>query len=341
MHLGRHSLTSYFVALMLILCIFIYGCGGSSGSESSASASASTSSGGSSAESSSNDSSSTDTTDTTDTNSKGTRDNTAHVLSPEASQVAVQTNDAGTVTLDSSNAGEGYVMIDYSGTNEKVKMQLTGPDAVTYTYTLHNGYDTFPLTSGSGSYNITVFENIEGDQYSTALTANLSVEITNEFGAYLYPNQYVNYAVSSQVASLSEELAYPANDDLEVVTNVYNYIISNFTYDYDKAASVQSGYLPVIDSTLNDKTGICFDYAAVTASLLRIQGIPTRLEIGYVGEVYHAWISIYTAETGWINGIIEFHGTNWELMDPTFASTSKKPMDFITEPGDYSTKYVY
>ena len=43
------------------------------------------------------------------------------------------------------------------------------------------------------------------------------------------------------------ELSASANDDLEVIENVYNYIITNFTYDYDKAASVQSGYLPDVD----------------------------------------------------------------------------------------------
>ncbi len=333
MHRGLHSLTSYLIAFFLAWCVLLTGCGESS----SAAPSGQTSS---SASSSGNSSAGTDKS-STDTNTKGSRDNTPHPLSPDASGATVEGNDEGTVTLDYSNASEGYVMVSYTGTNEKVKMQLTGTDGVTYTYTLHGGYETFPLTSGSGSYNITVFENIEGDQYSTAFTTDISASISNEFGAYLYPNQYVNYAESSKVSSLSEELAYSANDDLEVVTNVYNYIIENFTYDYDKAATVQSGYLPVVDSTLSSKNGICFDYAAVTASLLRIQGIPTRLEIGYVGEVYHAWISIYTPETGWINGIIEFHGTSWELMDPTFASTSKKPKDFITQPGDYSTKYVY
>ncbi|MCR5468616.1 MAG: transglutaminase-like domain-containing protein [Lachnospiraceae bacterium] len=337
MHKGRHSITSYFVAFLLMCALISGGCGDSS-ADASSSIGASSSKTSTSSDSTASDSKS-DTKTESDT--KGSRDNTANVLTPSASGSDVSGNDEGTVSVDKSNASEGYIMVQYSGTNEKVKMQLTGSDGVTYTYNLHGSYEVFPLTSGSGSYNVTVYENIEGDQYSTAYTTDFSVDISNEFGAYLYPNQYVNYTASSKVSSLSEELAYPANDDLEVVTNVYNYIINNFTYDYDKAATVQSGYLPVVDTTLSEKKGICFDYAAVTASLLRIQGIPTRLEIGYVGEVYHAWISIHTPETGWINGIIEFNGANWELMDPTFASTSKKPKDFVTQSSDYSVKYVY
>ena len=140
---------------------------------------------------------------------------------------------------------------------------------------------------------------------------------------------------------MARNLAYSANEDIEVVQNVYNYIISRFTYDYDKAKSVQSGYLPVVDEIYKSNTGICFDYAAVMATMLRSQRIPTRLEVGYMGEQYHAWISTYIKDVGWVNGIIEFDGTDWNLMDPTFASTSKSPQKFITENSKYITKYVY
>ena len=160
-------------------------------------------------------------------------------------------------------------------------------------------------------------------------------------GPYLYPNQYVNFEATSLPVTKVVELAKPANNDLEVVELVYNYIIENFTYDYDKAKTVVSGYLPVVDDVFTAQTGICFDYAAVMATMLRSQNIPTRLEVGYVGEEYHAWISVYIQDIGWINGIIEFDGTKWNLMDPTFASTSKTPKKFIAKDNKYLTKYVY
>lgn len=75
------------------------------------------------------------------------------------------------------------------------------------------------------------------------------------------------------------------------------------------------------------------------AAMLRSQRIPTRLEVGYMGDVYHAWISIYTKETGWVNGIIEFDGKNWELMDPTFASSSKSPKNFTSKNSKYTTNF--
>ena len=273
-------------------------------------------------------------------NVKGSRDNTSVILVPEASGVTTHTCDV--AIIDSSNTSEGYIMANYTGTNEKVKLQIKGPDGVTYTYNLHgNGYEVFPLTAGDGQYTIGVFENISGTKYSTALSTKIDVAISNTFGPYLYPNQYVNFTASSLPVGKAVDLAYSANNDIEVVERVYNYIINKFTYDYDKAATVVSGYLPVVDEVYNANTGICFDYAAVMATMLRTQNIPTRLEVGYVGEEYHAWISVYIKDMGWVNGIIEFDGTNWNLMDPTFASTSKSPKEYITKNSKYLTKYVY
>ena len=270
---------------------------------------------------------------------KGSRDNTPVVLTGQADGTVTYGNEG--VTIDASHISEGYIMVSYTGTNEKVKLQITGPDEVVYTYNLHGDYETFPLTAGSGSYTVGVFENIEGTSYSTLFTQTIDVKIDDEFGSYLYANQYVNFNGDSKVVEKAEELSKPCNDDLEVIEQVYNYMISNFTYDYDKAESVQSGYLPDVDEVFEAQTGICFDYAAVMAAMLRSQRIPTRLEVGYAGDVYHAWISTYIEEQGWVNGIIQFDGKNWELMDPTFASTSSKPKDFITNTDEYITKFVY
>lgn len=269
----------------------------------------------------------------------GSRDNTPVVLTGSADGTVTYGNDS--VTIDASHTENGYLMVSYSGSNPKVKLQITGSDEITYTYNLHDGYETFPLTSGNGPYTVGVFENMEGTSYSTLFTQTLDVTIQDEFGPYLYANQYVNFTAQSKTVAKAVELSSSANDDLEVIENVYNYIITNFTYDYDKAASVQSGYLPDVDDVLAKQTGICFDYAAVMAAMLRCERIPTRLEVGYMGDVYHAWISTYIKDKGWVNGIIEFDGNDWKLMDPTFASTSSDPKDFLTQTDEYITKYVY
>lgn len=275
----------------------------------------------------------------TETDQPGERDSTPTLRIGSADGAVCYGNEI--VTIDASHTSEGYVAVNYKGNNPKVKLQLTGTDDITYTYNLHGGNEFFPLTSGSGTYAFGVYENIEGTTYSTLFTQSIEVTINNEYGPFLYANQYVNYENAIATIEKGCELAYSADTDLEVVENVYNYIISTFTYDYDKAATVKSGYLPVVDQVFNDNTGICFDYAAVMATMLRSQNIPTRLEVGYIDDVYHAWISTYIEDMGWINGIIEFDGSDWTLMDPTFASTSSSPKDFLASEDSYLTKYIY
>lgn len=255
----------------------------------------------------------------------------------------LKTLECDVATLDISHTDQGYCMISYFGKCDKVKMQLTTPDEITYTYTLHGDFETFPLTGGDGTYRVAIYENITGDQYVTILSHDFTITLENEFNTYLYPNQYVNFNSKSNALKLGEELASTAHSDLDVVTNVYNYLSKNITYDIQKSKTVKSGYLPQVDQILETKKGICFDYAAVMATLLRSQGIPTRLEVGYTKNAYHAWVSVYLKEVGWVNGIVSFNGDDWELMDPTLAASKseKKLKNFIEDSSNYITKYVY
>lgn len=273
-------------------------------------------------------------------NSPENRDNTPVCYVPTASGTIVYSN--ALAEIDASNTAEGYIMVNYKGTNQKVKFQLTGNDGVTYTYTLHGGYETFPLSAGSGSYKAAVYENVSGNLYAVAMSETISADITNPYGPYLYPNQYVDFHSESLVVAKASQLAKGCATDLDVVAKIYNYA-TTIKYDYEKAASVESGYVPDPDAIIQCGTGICFDYASVMAGMLRSQGIPTRLEIGYVKSAYHAWISTYITDIGWINGVIQFDGTGWSLMDPTFAANTSDTAlkSFIGDGSSYTTKYIY
>ena len=204
-----------------------------------------------------------------------------------------------------------------------------------------------PLSDGSGSYSVNVFKNISGTQYSGVLAANISAQLTDEFAPFIRPNQYVNYSdsVSPNTIAKAKELAGGESDPLKKVENIYNFVVSSLTYDDNKAATVQSGYLPVLDTVLSTKKGICFDYAALMAGMLRSQGVPCKLITGYVDNGgYHAWISVWTEENGWVDNAIYFDGTTWHRMDPTFASngnSSEKIMQYIGNGSNYTAKNSY
>lgn len=271
------------------------------------------------------------------------RDSTPKVLTPSADGVTVYQNDF--ASIDASNTSQGYVMVKYNGTNEKVKLQITCPDQSCYTYLISDrgAYDTFPLTAGNGSYALQVLENVAGDTYTVSLAQSINVSIEDEFLPFLYPNQYVNFHTDSKAVSKGSDLAKDTYSDLDVVQNIYNYVIKNISYDTEKAQNVSYGYVPDIDDTLSSKKGICFDYAALMASMLRSQNIPTKLEVGYSGDAYHAWISTYIDDKGWVDDIIQFNGDTWQIMDPTLAATndSAAVKKYVGDGSHYIVKYTY
>lgn len=270
------------------------------------------------------------------------RDATPVVLTPVASGEKTQSVQA--ATIDYSNISQGYFIVNYHGSNPKVKLLVEGPDGVTYTYTLNGGDEIFPLTAGDGAYTASIYENISGNNYTGILSVAFTAQLESEFITFLYPNQYVMFTKEAKCVEIGSQQAKGAHSELEVVSAVYNYVMKNIAYDYEKSETVQSGYTPKVDEILQSGKGICFDYAAVMATMLRTQGIPTKMDVGYAGTIYHAWLSVYIKDLGWVNGIIEFDGKTWRLMDPTFADNdnqSKEIMKFINEPSNYDTKYKY
>ena len=275
----------------------------------------------------------------------------AFTEAPDAASIVLEPEHPGekqekcdVAVIDYSNTGEGYVMACYTAeTGKRLKLRVAGPKT-TYTYNLPvDKWETFPLSDGNGSYQVTIYKNVSGNKYATVMAAKFKVELEDEFAPFLRPNQYVDYSVSSETVDMGVEICKGIEPPLEKVAAVYDYVVSNFSYDYDKAATVKSGYLPVLDEVLAAKKGICFDYAAMMTAMLRSQGIPCKLVVGYAGDAYHAWISVWTEENGWVDGVVFFDGKTWKRMDPTFASSSNRSddiMDFI-ENGSYTIKYLY
>lgn len=253
--------------------------------------------------------------------------------------VSVQSN--AKAAVDTSNLSEGYVMIRYTGgSNVRIKAQISRGSAV-YTYDLNNKgtNEIFPLTEGDGSYAIKVFENTTGNKYAQAYSTTVDLKLRDEFLPFLYANQYVNFNSSSKAVAKAAELVKGKKTDIDKLTAVYSYVVKNTAYDHQLAKTVQSGYLPNVDNTLATGKGICFDYASLMAAMLRSQGIPSKLVIGYAGDIYHAWLNVYIDGQGWIEKAVYFDGENWSLMDPTFVSTSGDSS--AASKVKYTMKYAY
>lgn len=263
-------------------------------------------------------------------------------LLPVASGAVVYGNDI--ISIDASNVSEGYVMVRHMGGVDKVKLQITTPDGTTYSYTLAIGsFEAFPLSGGDGSYHLDVLEHAYDDMYAVAFSQDISVALSDEFRPYLYPNQYVWFTQDYKAVAYAASISEKSSNDLDYVEQVYEYVINNITYDEELAANVEADYLPNIDRTMETGKGICFDYASLMAAMLRSQGVPTKLVVGYSGDAYHAWISVYLTEIGWVDNIIEFDGKSWSLMDPTLAAnnSSKSVAKYVGDGSNYTVKYSY
>ena len=158
-------------------------------------------------------------------------DSTPQVLVPEAPGTSLMGNSS--IEIDVSNISQGYLMARYVGNGAKVKFFIETPDQVRYTYDLpaSQSYAALPLTAGNGTYTLDVREHIEGDLYSNLYMDTIDVSIDNEFSPFLYPNQYTWFTQDSQTVSKASDLTRGVKNGLEAVGAVYDFVITNISYD--------------------------------------------------------------------------------------------------------------
>ena len=266
----------------------------------------------------------------------------ARVLTPEAPGKKTLGNSP--LILDISNQDQGYLTAESDSDDSRMNIQLTAPSGVVYSYFLEPDEQTvLPFSEGSGEYLITCYQQIDGNQYAALYTETLTIKLQNEFLPFLYPNQYVDFSSKSEACKLAASLVKEDMTDIDILKTFYTYVTSHISYDYDKADFVEAGYLPDVDDTLSTGTGICFDYAALTTAMLRSQDIPCKLQIGYSGDVKHAWIDVYIRGRGWGTKAVSFDGDTWKLMDPTFDANSdgdEAIQEYIGDESNYTVQFT-
>jgi len=209
---------------------------------------------------------------------------------------------ASTVTFDKEKLSRGVIGVKYMSTDNKKTKVLIQLGEQKYQYNVRSAdkFVYFPLQLGNGEYKVGVFENIEGTKYSSVATETVSVKLDDSSKVFLNSIQIIEWSDKMNTVSLAKELTKNK---------------------------------PVIDDVVKKKLGICYDYSAVFASMLRSLDIRCKLIMGYTPNVkeYHAWNEV-------------FMDGKWVTVDSTYDSqmfSAKVKTSFEKPKKDYSTTYEY
>ncbi|MBQ8159934.1 MAG: transglutaminase domain-containing protein [Clostridia bacterium] len=195
------------------------------------------------------------------------------------------------LVVDASHSDQGYVMVAFgSTTKKKLKVRVSlGKQQLDYNIGGDGEYVVLPLQLGEGKYDIALYENVSGKKYAAGGKVTVSVSLSSANIPFLYPNQYVDYNLSTPCVMKSDELIHSDMTEQQKYDEIAAFMAQNFSYDFAKAKKVGAGELPSVTDAFENKEGICQDLAAIMVTMLRVQGIPAKMMIGYADKYYHSW----------------------------------------------------
>lgn len=240
--------------------------------------------------------------------------------------------------VDTTNIDQGVVHLSCQE-DSRLKV-IIEKDGEKYIYDLnHSGQqETFPLQLGNGTYSISIYKNIIDNNYQLLSTKNVELKLLNPREVYLNSIQNIHWSINGEEAKKAAELTKNESSTIKKASILWDYIVKNYTYDYDKVERLTdtTGYLPVNTQTFKEEAGVCYDFASLYASMLRSQGIPTKLVKGYSPKMikgYHAW-----------NEVFDDQQNKWIIVDPTYdiqMEAKGRELTMVKNPADYNKIYEY
>jgi len=235
----------------------------------------------------------------------------------------------------SADLEQGVVNVQMTEQSTSKILVLVEKDGVRYTYPIvDQDVNQFPLQMGNGDYSVRLMQNTEGNKYRELNKTTVHLNIKDSNQVFLNSIQDIEWQNDQQAIIKAKSLTQGLNTDEQKVKAIYAYITKNFKYDYSKAKTVTSGYFPNVEKIYTSKTGICYDYSAVFAAMLRSVGVPTKLVKGYstpTKGVYHAWNEV-------------FIGDKWKVIDTTTDSAyvqAGKTIAMYKLVADYKAEKIY
>lgn len=206
----------------------------------------------------------------------------------------------------------GTLSLKATGTEKDIYVQLMNDDIVYGYRVLANRWATIPLNMGDGEYRLSVLVYVTPTKGMPVGNSTFHVNLDNPMAPWLNPSRIVNWTAEMELVEVAASLG-SAGEQKAMAKAICAYIAENYSYDHT-IDSLPSAYVPDLESITQDKSGICYDFAALYAAMCRSQGIPCRLVMGYtdyIANAYHAWCEVY------VEG-------QWLTVDPTYSIAKGK-----------------
>lgn len=234
-----------------------------------------------------------------------------------------------------SDASDGTVCVCVGGMADKqirIGIEPVGVDKAYYLPVFKNESEIdVPLMFGNNAYNICLYEEYSGKKYALLDSFKVNLKLDDYDKVYLASSVMVQWKGATAAIAKAGELVGAKKSEYDKFLSIYNYIVKNIAYDKEKYPD--AGYRSSPDDTLLRGCGICLDYAVLTASMLRSQGVRCKLIYGNVSESddLHSWNEVY------IRG-------RWVIVDTTKDAQSYRsmtPYKYAKTKKDYIAKYTF
>lgn len=203
----------------------------------------------------------------------------------------------------------------------------------------------FNYCYGDGDYHIKASIK-SGDKSFTALNFTVTVNLKDEFAPFLISAYPTIYDDSTEFVKKATELCSGLDSDLEKIAACYRYIVDTQDYLYTVSTD-EYKYLPDLDDIYSREYGVCWDFCAALAAMLRSQGIPCKINIGFAYDITnfgHAWVEAYTdGQESYEDSYLKMTD-GWCLLDITASVTKSDPTvakDYIESMSETYSAFKY
>lgn len=202
--------------------------------------------------------------------------------------------------------------------DDMVYLETSGPENVEYDDPLNDRLDEAYRIMPGGTQPVRRVSRFEADQY---------IRRCLEYDEYRVPSAW----------RLSEKLAESAGPNrLQLAVAIEQFLISRggYTYSLNQTSADVPGLDPIEQFMSIHKQGNCQYFASAMTLMLRSQGIPARLVVGYSTDEFNSIGGFYVARQlhahAWVEALID---TKWIPEDERFISPGDDA-DSQTPPAD-------